>query len=131
MTFADVAVLAPVTRAPNVAPTYTYAIPETLAEHVAPGSLVMVPFRVRKLSGIVVALAPTSRIPDIKPIESLLDPQPVVDAARLELARWMAHEYLAPLSECLRLFLPPGITVHSDTVYALAPTDAPLPMVNN
>ncbi len=131
MTFAEVAVLAPITRAPNVAPTYTYAIPETLAEHVLPGSLVTVPFRARKLSGIVVALAPTSRISDIKSIESLLDPQPVVDAARIELARWMAHEYLAPLAECLRLFLPPGITVHSDAVYALVPTDAPLPTVNN
>ena len=131
MDYAEVAVLAPITRAPNAAPTYTYAIPETLAEHVLPGSLVTVPFRARKLSGIVVALSPTSRVSAIKPIESLLDPQPVVDAARIELARWMAHEYLAPLAECLRLFLPPGITVHSDTVYALAATDAPLPTVNN
>jgi primosomal protein N' (replication factor Y) len=131
MSYADVAVLAPITRAPNVAPTYTYAVPEILAEHVAPGSLVTVPFGARKLSGIVTKLSPTSRVRDIKPLESLLDPQPVVDAARIELARWMAHEYLAPLSECLHLFLPPGITVHSDTVYALVPTDAPLPTVNN
>ncbi len=131
MTYAEIAVLAPVHRAPDAPPTYTYAVPEALQGHVAPGSLVTVPFRARKLSGIVVGLADSSPFEDVKPIESLLDPQPVVNPPRVGLARWMAREYLAPLSECLHLFLPPGITVHSDTLYALAPTDAPLPTVNN
>jgi primosomal protein N' (replication factor Y) len=131
MTYADIAVFAPV-RAPGALPAYTYAVPDALQDHVAPGSLVTVPFASRKLSGIVVALGKTSRVREVRPIESLLDPQPVVDAPRIELARWMAHEYLAPLAECLRLFLPPGITVHSDTTYSLAPADdAPLPRVNS
>jgi len=130
MNYAQVAVLAPI-HAPGTAPTYTYAIPAALADKITPGSLVMVPVQQRKFSGIVIALKPTSPLPDIKPIESLLDPQPVVSAVQIELARWMAHEYLAPLAECLRLFLPPGITVHSDTLYTLAATDAPLPPVNN
>jgi len=130
--YADVAVLAPITRAPGALPTYTYVVPDALQDRVAPGSLVTVPFAARKLSGIVAALNPTSSLRDVKPIESLLDPLPVVDAPRIELARWMAHEYLAPLAECLRLFLPPGITVHSDTLYSLAPVgDAPLPRVND
>ena len=132
MLYADVAIFAPITRAPGALPAYTYAIPETLQSRVAPGSLVTVSFASRKLSGIVVTLGKTSSVRDVKPIESLLDPQPVVDAPRLDLARWMAHEYLAPLSECLRLFLSPGITVHSDTLYNLAPADdAPLPRVND
>jgi len=131
MGYADVAVLAPV-HAPGAPPTYTYSIPDTLTDRITPGVLVTVPFRGRKLSGIVATLSKTSRVPEIKPIESLLDPEPVVNAARLELARWMAHEYLAPLAECLHLFLPPGIAVHSDTLYSLAPTgDAPLPRVDN
>ena len=132
MLYADVAVLTPVTRAPGALPTYTYVVPDALQDRVAPGSLVTVPFAARKLSGIVAALKQTSSLRDVKPIESLLDPLPVVDAPRIELARWMAHEYLAPLAECLRLFLPPGITVHSDTLYSLAPVDdAPLPRVND
>lgn len=130
MSCAQVAVLAPV-HAPGAPPTYTYTIPDTLAEHIAPGALVTVPFHGRKLSGIVVAPAQPSRLPDIKPIESLLDPEPVIDPPRIELAHWMAREYLAPLSECLHLFLPPGITVHSDTIYSLAPErDEPLPRVD-
>ena len=132
MLYADVAVFTPITRAPRALPAYTYAIPEALQSRVAPGCLVTVPFAARKLSGIIVALSKPSRVGDVKPIESLLDPQPVVDAPRIELARWLAHEYLAPLPECLRLFLPPGITVHSDTLYSLAPADdAPLPRVND
>ncbi len=130
MGYAQVAVLAPV-RAPGAPPTYTYAIPDALADHIVPGVLVTVPFHGRKLSGIVAALSKTSRLPDIKPIESLLDPEPAIDPSRIELAHWMAHEYLAPLSECLHLFLPPGITVHSDTIYSLAPEkDEPLPRVD-
>lgn len=132
MPYADVAVLAPITHAPGAPPTYTYAIPEALTDRVAPGSLVAVPFRGRKLSGIVASLAKTSRLAEIKPIESLLDPEPVVDAARIELARQMAHHYLAPFSECLHLFLPPGITVHSERIYSVVTNrDEPLPHVDN
>ena len=131
MTYAQVAVLASLPRAPAGTPTYTYAVPPALQDHLTPGSLVTVPFRARLLSGIVVGLLDSSPFADARPIESLLDPHPVVNAPRIELAHWMAREYLAPLSECLHLFLPPGITVHSDTLYALAPTDAPLPTVNN
>src|SRR5512136_2053275 len=132
MPYAQVAVLAPVTPAPGAPPTYTYAIPEAPSGQIAPGSLVTVPFRGRKLSGIVVSLSPTTQVRDVKPIDALLDPEPVVNAARIELARWMAHEYLASLAECLHLFLPPGITVHSEMIYSLAPdTGEPLPRVDN
>lgn len=131
MTYAEVAVLAPVPRAAGAPQTYTYAVPQSLRGRVAPGSLVTVPFRASQYSGIVAGLADSTSLAEVKSVESLLDPQPVVDAPRIDLARWMALEYLAPLAGCLHLFLPPGVTVHSDTHYALAPTDAPLPVVTD
>jgi len=94
--------------------------PQALLGRVAPGSLVTVPFRARQFSGIVASLADSTPLRELKSIESLLDPQRggrstdragALDGARVP----------APLAGCLHLFLPPGITVHSDMHYALAP----------
>ena len=43
----------------------------------------------------------------IKPIEAILS-KPLFTAEAARIARWMSREYVATLSECLRLFLPPG-----------------------
>ncbi|MFR7797189.1 MAG: hypothetical protein ACLU37_02720 [Collinsella sp.] len=45
----------------------------------------------------------------IKPIEAILS-KPLFTAEAARIARWMSREYVATLSECLRLFLPPGET---------------------
>ena len=43
----------------------------------------------------------------IKAVEAILS-KPLFTAEAARIARWMSHEYVATLSECLRLFLPPG-----------------------
>ncbi|NBD35420.1 MAG: DEAD/DEAH box helicase, partial [Chloroflexi bacterium] len=92
-------------------PYFDYRVPAALAQTVRPGVLVVAPLRTRKLPGIVMALADSSDLaPDeIRPIESVLDPEPVLDETRRTLAQWIARETLAPLHKCVQTMLPPGM----------------------
>ena len=112
-TFAEVVVFSPA-RASEDRPAFTYDVPQELDGRVAVGSLVSVPFRTRRLYGIVVRLSDRSPVPDTRPIESLVDPQPVLTPEQIALARWMRDEYVASLYECLELMLPPGMVGHAD-----------------
>ena len=90
--------------------TFTYAVPGPLAEVVAPGSRVVVPFRNRALVGVVLGL--TARRPEaeqIKEIAEVLDPVPALPPLLLELGRWVANYYLAPPGEVFRAMLPPAV----------------------
>jgi len=90
--------------------TFHYAIPPPLQGRVRVGHMVRVPFGPRVLQGIVVGLSDTSPVAETRDIEALLDPQPVLSPAQIELARWMSEYYLAPLLNCLYQMLPPGLS---------------------
>ena len=131
--YAEVAVFphrVPLTRRRPAA--YTYLVPAEWPE-VEAGMFVLAPFGVqgdfdRLVSGIVVRV--TTQQPDlprIKPLEALLHSSPVISPAHLELALWLAETTVEPLSNCVRLFAPPGQSVHSDIEYALVERDAELP----
>ncbi|HOU14761.1 MAG TPA: primosomal protein N' [Anaerolineae bacterium] len=108
-----------------------YDIPAALASAVRPGVLVVAPLREQLLPGIVLALTETSAVPKTRPIQSVLYPDPALDARLLDLARWIARETLAPLHQCVQVMLPPGLRT---TVYLRltplvisAPPDLPAP----
>ena len=111
MRFAEVALQAPVNR------TFTYHIPPELEDKLAAGSLVRVEFRVAMEPGVIVAFKGDSAIPKTKPIIELLDPQPVLSAEALELARWLSETTLSPIGACIWLMLPPGFTGRSDRLF--------------
>ena len=101
--FAEVAVNA----AAPIRQTFTYRIPGQLA-HIQPGHAVYVPFGARTLQGIVIEVTDTPAFAEARDIEAIIDEQPLVSPERIELARWMAEHYLAPLFDCVSLMLPPG-----------------------
>ncbi|MGH9480794.1 MAG: replication restart helicase PriA [Terriglobales bacterium] len=102
--FADVVLPVPLDQA------FTYAVPAGLDP--APGCRVAVPWGARRLIGVVTARR--EALPDgvepgqIKPLASVLDPVPILDEPLLELARWAAAYYQAPIGEMMRCALPPG-----------------------
>lgn len=89
--------------------TFTYAIPEALRDGVRLGSRVEVPFGAKQTTGFVVGL-PDSAPGDaakIKPIRAVLDDEePALTREIIELCRWAAEYYIAPLGEMLRVALP-------------------------
>jgi primosomal protein N' (replication factor Y) len=112
-----------VVNIPNLNSTFHYSIPPALGETLAVGHLVTVPFGPRRAQGVVVRLADAAPVSTVKEIESLVDPEPVLTRAQLDLAYWIARTYLAPLIDCLTLMLPPGLSKRADTLYRLAAPD--------
>ena len=115
----------------KTAPVFDYDIPARFAAAARPGVLVLVPLREAQLPGIVLALVDTPAVPKTRPIQSVLYPDPVLDADMLDLAQWISRETLAPLHQCVKVMLPPGLRA---TVYlrlssqvADAPSDLPDP----
>jgi len=118
--FVRVAILSPLRLAEAREPLFDYHLPPELEGQVEIGSLVTVPFGARAEYGLVVELPPTPEVPETRPVTTLVDPQPVLTPAQLELARWISHEYLAPYWRCLTMMLPPGVVGHFDLQVALA-----------
>jgi len=117
--FAEVVVFSPA-EASEARPAFTYDVPEELEGELAVGSLVVVPFGPRRLYGAVVAFSAQSPVPETRPVESLVDPDPVLTPAQIALAHWLSRKYLAPLWRCLTLMLPPGVVGHADVQVELA-----------
>jgi primosomal protein N' (replication factor Y) (superfamily II helicase) len=91
--------------------TFSYRIDGELANPVVPGTRVVVPFRNRKEIGICVGFTePTDAARVYKSILEAPDAEPAIDTAILELCRWMAAYYVAPLGVVLRCALPALLT---------------------
>ncbi|MDR2035265.1 MAG: primosomal protein N' [Coriobacteriales bacterium] len=92
---------------------YDYEIPLQLAGGVQVGCSVLVEFANRPALGYVVGLSGETAqgldVSRIKPVRELLS-SPLFEASSVELAFWISREYLAPLSDSIRLFTPPGGT---------------------
>lgn len=117
--YAEVVILSNIGRASIEGRSFHYDVPQALRGRVARGHLVIVPLRARRVPGVVVALSDSSPVEETKSIESLLDPIPILSPTQLELARWISESTLAPLNECIDLFVPAGVAARVDTLYAL------------
>jgi len=92
---------------------FHYHLPVELEQVVQPGHLVWVPFGVQKVQGVVVRFAERSPVPT-RAILRLARPEPVLTEQQMALAAWMADYYVAPLSEAIKLFFPPGLLSKAD-----------------
>ncbi|MRR31975.1 hypothetical protein EG834_16960, partial [bacterium] len=104
---------------PAVSGMFDYAIPPALEGQVEPGSLVTAPFRNQMTQGVVMELLEVPAVAAVKPIESLLDPVPVLSVAQMELAKWMSDHYLQPLAAVIGMMLPAGLSQQADVQYTL------------
>lgn len=87
---------------------FDYAIPEGLT--VIAGHRVRVPLRNRPASGTVLRVhEPEGLQFDLRPLESLIDPDPLITEGLLKLADWMAGYYGTPLEHIMRSLLPEAV----------------------
>jgi primosomal protein N' (replication factor Y) (superfamily II helicase) len=84
------------------------------------GGRVLVPFREKRLPGIVVELHDREPKVAAKDIAQVLDSAPVLDSTLLQLGRWIAQYYIAPIGEVFRTMLPLGAEVKRARVYRIA-----------
>jgi primosomal protein N' (replication factor Y) (superfamily II helicase) len=85
---------------------FDYEVPTAMRDEVEVGSRVRVPFGSRKLLGYVVAFAPVSHAPRLKPILEVLDLVPPLTPELVSLARWVAQQYLCPVITALHAMVP-------------------------
>ncbi|MBN1264886.1 MAG: primosomal protein N' [Anaerolineales bacterium] len=104
---------------PAIQSAFDYAIPDHLVGKVHAGSLVTAPFGSRSVQGIVLELIEEPAVPETRFIHTLIDQQPVINQAQLQLAYWLETQTRAPLIECLALMLPPGLSKQADSLYTL------------
>ncbi len=90
--------------------TFTYLVPSDLQHLAVPGARAIVPFGRKYVTGLIVDLPASSSVKGIKPINDVIDAQPVVSRELLDLCRWIAEYYFAPLGEVLKAALPQGFT---------------------
>jgi primosomal protein N' (replication factor Y) (superfamily II helicase) len=89
---------------------FDYFVPPALAPRCLPGVRVLVPFGHRLQTGYLLDVRESdqdgSRTRALKPIEDVLDREPVLDGQVLELTRFAADYYVASLGEMIRSALP-------------------------
>jgi len=101
---------------PNLATyldTFHYHVPLELEPMIQPGHLVWAPFGGQQVQGVVVRLADSAPVPT-RPLLRLARPEPVLTAAQVTVAIWIAAYYVTPVAEALKLFLPPGLLSKTD-----------------
>jgi len=109
--YAEVVVLT--YQAPDIG-SFTYEIPKNLEGQIKIGQLVQVPFGKRNPQAIVLDtksdLVLISRsdliVEKIKSINSIIFDQPILLPYQIDLLKWMATYYFAPMVNCLEAMLP-------------------------
>lgn len=101
---------------------YSYLVPESLAAAVVPGVRVMVPFgRGNKESeGLILARVQEPKLPGSKALRQVLDPEPVLDKAGIDLALWMRGRYFCTVFEAVKTILPAGLWYGLREIWSLA-----------
>ncbi len=111
--FCDVALPVPLDR------TFTYAVNGAVP---AVGARVIVPFSGQRLMGIVMRVHDDA-LPEgleAKPVQAVMDAGPLLGEEQMELARWIAQYYCAPVGEVLRGMLPLSAEVRRQFVYRIS-----------
>lgn len=101
---------------------YDYLVPEPLAAEVRPGMRVIVPFARgnRRCEGLVLSVEAKSAFTRLKPIDSVVDTEPVLDQAQIKLALWMRERFFCTVYDAVRAMLPTGLWYQIRYRYRLA-----------
>ena len=102
---------------------YDYQIPPSLLDRVCPGVRVVVPFGRgnRRSEGFVLALAERDGRMRLKPIDKVLDAEPVLSEKQIKLGIWMHRRFFCTVYSALRAMLPAGIWYKLEHRYCVAP----------
>jgi primosomal protein N' (replication factor Y) len=113
--FCDVALPVPLDQ------TFTYRVNGTVP---VVGARVLVPFSGQRLMGVVIRVheeEPAGEF-EIKPVQQVMDDSAVLPEDLMELARWIAQYYVAPLGEVLRGMLPLTAEIKRNFLYRITDT---------
>lgn len=106
---------------PQVNGVFHYHLPPELEGKIQPGQLVIVPFGKQFAQGVILDHIPQAEVAETKAVYSLLDKTPVLNPVQIALARQLTASSLTPLATWIDLFVPPGLSQQTESLYSLAP----------
>jgi primosomal protein N' (replication factor Y) len=106
--FIDVALPVPLFR------SFTYEVSDADAQRARPGMRAVVPFRAKKLLGVIVGSSEPRAGVVIKRVTALPDESPVIAEPLIRLADWMSRYYVVPIGLVMRTMLPVALTGAAD-----------------
>ncbi|MFN2265403.1 MAG: primosomal protein N' [Anaerolineales bacterium] len=109
-----------VVNVPHVEGVFHYHLPAELEGKITPGHLVEVPFGKQHVQGVVLKAVDQPSVAETRAVERLIDSSVMVTPGQIALAEYLSESTLAPLSVCINLMLPVGLSQMGDTLYSLA-----------
>ena len=88
--------------------TFTYSVPEDLADFTSVGKRVLVPFRNRRVTGYILDTCANVDQREIKSIIDVLDEKPLFPSTMIPFFRWIAEYYFHPMGDVINCALPGG-----------------------
>ena len=116
---------------PPLARELTYGLPPSLEGNIQVGSLVVVPVAQRMMTGVVIGFTespdPAGKLkPEaVRDIVQVLAGDSLLAPELIDLCRWMAAYYFAPLASALLTALPPGAQINSNRLVQIR-NDSPM-----
>lgn len=100
---------------------YHYLVPDVMEEEIKTGMRVIVPFGGGNSlkEGFVFGFVESAGYANLKYIKKIIDKEPVISEALIELACWMKERYLCTYAQAIKCMLPAGIGVKSLKVVKL------------
>jgi primosomal protein N' (replication factor Y) (superfamily II helicase) len=99
---------------------FTYSVPNELHHVVKCGARAIAPFGKRTVIGIIANITTTTHAPYVKPIQDVIDLEPVLSDEMLNLTKWMAEYYFTPWGEVIKAVLVQGAMRAGKRVVCLA-----------
>jgi primosomal protein N' len=111
-----IAKITPLRRLPSGIDAFDYGIPEELEQDIKKGQLVVIPFGLRKINGVVLDLleSPTTK-KRIRPITNILYEKPLLNEHQLTLIKKFSDYYFVSPGSVARMIAPQPLTRKSDS----------------
>lgn len=92
---------------------FKYAVPKELETQVQVGSRVLVPFGKgnQNIEGYVINIDKITPSFTMKNISLVVDQYPLLNNKSIELIKWMKDQYMCSYLECIKCFIPGGISI--------------------
>jgi primosomal protein N' (replication factor Y) len=81
-----------------------------------PGMRVSVKLRQKPAVGIIYKITETTDLKEVKPVEEILDGEPVLNSDLIQLGEWIADYYLCSIGEALWTIVPKGFKKREKSV---------------
>ncbi len=99
--------------------TYTYRVPQHLAEFASIGKRVLVPFGRRVVTAYILGDHNHNHHYDIKTILDILDETPLFPASMLPFFKWTADYYVHPIGDVIKCALPGGLNLYDYAILSI------------